>query len=206
MAATDRKLQQTGAHCFRCESLPRSWRLCALRRPWPGVRVSLLRLGPLPVSVKAGGCRKERHCSGEPGPSTVAPCFSGVLGFFSELSGLGSSFLPTRQVSSSQPTAVLSRGLLSKPQSQGSVRLCAKTHNSAWGVRDRSADPACSSLPCPPQTSCRVPLRPPGARFLLQLVSLQRAFLSVGISFRLQLPVEVDVPFQFSFLFFLSSV
>ena len=170
VAATDRKLQQTAVHSFRCESLPRSWRLCGLRRPWPEVRVSLLRPGPLPVSVKAGGCRKGRHCSGEPDPSTVAPCFSGVLGFFRELSWLGSFFLPSRQVTSSQRTAVLSLGLLSKPHISGlSPPLRQETHNSAWGLQDRSADPACSSSfalpsadqllrsPLTPWSSCSAP-------------------------------------------------
>lgn len=113
-----------------------------LRRPWPGVRVSLLRLGP-PVSVKAGGCRKGRHCSGEPGPSTVAPCFSQRPGLLVWTFRLRSSFLPSRPgfplfTADSRPLpGVCSPG----PSVRGSVRLCAKTHSSAWACRTAALTP-----------------------------------------------------------------
>lgn len=112
--------------------------------------------------------------------------------------------VPSGQVSSSLPTAVLSVGRLSKPHVPAlSPPLRQETHNSAWGVQDCSADPVCSSH--------FFLLRRPAAAFpsdcLKRLFCSSwfpcgGPFLSVGISFHLQLPVEVAGPFQFSFLFF----
>ena len=64
------------------------------------------------------------------------------------------------------------------PTSQGSVPLCAKRHTTQPGAcRTAALTPrVVLPLPCPPQTSCCVPLWPPGAPVLLQLVSLQRGF------------------------------
>ena len=166
------------ARSFRWESLPPSWRVWGLRRPWPEVRVSLLSLGPPPVSAKAGGCREGRHCGGEPDPSTVAPCFSGVLGRFSEPPRWGapsrcpvrSGFLFTADSSTFPGSA------LQTPRRSAQSPLRRETQSSAWACRAAALTRRVGlAFSCFAGQRLR-PLWPPETPLPLQLVSLRRAF------------------------------
>ena len=77
--------------------------------------------------------------------STMVLHFSG-LGFLHEHSHLQSSSFPSLLAVSSQPTAVPSPGLLSKPHVP-TPSLCAhwQTHVSGWGAQGRGKDHLCRS-------------------------------------------------------------
>ena len=119
-----------------------------------------------------------RHCSGEPGPSTVALASRASWASSENFPGWGAPScrpvrLPLHSRQQSSPWVCSPN-----PTSQGSVPLCAKRHITQPGAcRTAALTPrVVLPLPCPPQTSCCVPLWPPGAPVLLQLVSLQRGF------------------------------
>ena len=79
--------------------------------------------------------------------------FYGGLGFLQEHSWLWSSSFPSPQAVSSQPTAVLSPGLLSKPHVPA-PRPCLhwQTHVSSWDMQSCDLDPLCRSHSVLPAT------------------------------------------------------
>lgn len=143
-----RRQRRTGS-CGRPGALfpvrvpPPSWSVCGLRRRWPEVRVSLLSLGPLPVSAKAGGCREGRHCGGEPGPSTWHLASPASWAASANLPvGERLPAVPSGQRSSSRPTAVPSLGRLSRPHAAAlSPPLRQETQSSAWACRTAALTP-----------------------------------------------------------------
>ena len=120
------------------------------RRPWLQGWTSLLRWVPLSVPTKAGAGEWGGGVAMSAPPlvhhSTMAPCFCGGLGFFHKLSQLWSSLILSLQAVSSQPTAVPSLGLLSKPCFPApSLSLHQETHDSGLGVQACGKDRAHSS-------------------------------------------------------------
>ena len=86
-------------------------------------------------------------------PSAIAICFCGSLGFLHEHSQLQSSSLPSPQAISSQPTAVPSLGLLSKPHIPApSSRAHWWTPVSGWGVHGYGTKHLCRSHSVLPAT------------------------------------------------------
>ena len=88
--------------------------------------------------------------------STVVLCFCGDLGFLHKHSWLWSSSLPSPQAVSSQPTAVTSLGLLSKPHVPAPSLSAHWQTPSQPGVRRAVAWTICVglTLSCLPQTGC----------------------------------------------------
>ena len=127
--------------------------------------------------------------------------------FFCKPSQLWSSLLLSLQADFSQPTAVPSLGLLSKPHFPApSPALYQETHNSGWGVQRGSMDHEHSSyfvLPSTDQLLCS-PLIMKGP-FLSQWVSLLggRFFELQDPLLSLSSPPGVLVPSHFLFSFFL---
>ena len=75
--------------------------------------------------------------------STMTLCFYGVPGFFHKLSQSWSSLLLSLQAVFSQPTAVPSLGLRSKPHFPAlSAPPQQETHDSGWDAQRCSADHA----------------------------------------------------------------
>ena len=137
----------------------------ALRPPEPSQAGGKAQKGAPP---SASGCQRSRPV-GEgvimaAAPlarhSTRMPCFCGVPGFFCRHSPLWSSLLLSLQAVFSQPIAVPSLGLHSKPHFPApSPPSQQVTHNSGWNAQSWDVDPACHSYFVLPSTD--LPLRSP---------------------------------------------
>ena len=139
--------------------------------------------------------------------SAMAPHFYGSTGFLCEQFWLKSYSPPPPLTVSSQPTAVLSRGLLIK--SHGPVPIPHphwQTHVSGWVTRSSNMCRFHSVLT--PQTGCCALLQALKA-VLADLPPVRGPFLDAETSSFLQLPPGAQVPvhfpsFSFSLFFLLS--
>ena len=125
------------------------WRLTGMCEPTPA--------GTPPSASRGGGQSGGREAVMVALPftchSTMALHFHGGLGFLQEHSQMWSSSLPSPQAVSTQPTAVLSPGLLSKPYvPASSPRPHQQTHNSGWGMQGCVMDHQCRSHSVLPAT------------------------------------------------------
>ena len=132
---------------------------------------------PFLVPVEAGACSWRERLQWRAPPfvhhSTMALCFYGCQGFLHKHFQLQTSSLLSPQAISSQPAAVLCRGLLSKPQVPAPTPCAHWEHTLGWGAQGCDTDHLCRSHSVLPATDwlLRSPPLAPEALLLSQLIS-----------------------------------